>query len=285
MRRWSNLLYVIPIFILLSVFVYYSLIDTWVTSFYEWNGIDENRRFIGLDNYIDLVKDPVFYQAIRNTLIFMVFTIFIQAFLGFMIALLLKTDVKLKSLYKTIFFMPVVLSTTVVAYVFRHIYDANNGSLNRFLESIGLDSLAMTWLADPELALYCIIAINIWQWTGFSFIMYYSAMSLIDKDMYEAALIDGASFFRMVRSITLPLLRSTHFSLVILGVIGSLKQFDLVFLTTGGGPGRASEMLSTYIYKKAILEYNAGYSSTLAVVLLIIALALTVVQLRAYRRA
>lgn len=143
--------------------------------------------------------------------------------------------------------------------------------------------MALAWLADPDIALYSIIAINIWAWTGFSFVMYYAALSLIDKELYEAAKIDGAGPLRTVIGITFPLLRSTHFSLIILGVIGSLKQFDYVYLTTGGGPGRASEMISTYIYKKAILEYNAGYSSALAMILLVIALLITVIQLRAYR--
>ncbi|OMF16132.1 hypothetical protein BK127_13620 [Paenibacillus sp. FSL H7-0331] len=283
-NKWLNVLYILPILIFLGVFIYYSLFDTLITSFYKWNGISvENKLFIGLDNYVELFTDPIFYQAMKNTFIYMVLTLLIQMVLGLFIALLLKTNVKSKSVYKTIFFLPVVLSHSVVAYVFRHIYDANDGNLNHMLHALGLDFMALAWLADPDIALYSIIAINIWAWTGFSFVMYYAALSLIDKELYEAAKIDGAGPLRTVIGITFPLLRSTHFSLIILGVIGSLKQFDYVYLTTGGGPGRASEMISTYIYKKAILEYNAGYSSALAMILLVIALLITVIQLRAYR--
>ncbi|TDF95553.1 carbohydrate ABC transporter permease [Paenibacillus piri] len=283
LHRWMNTLYILPIFLFLGVFIYYSLFDTFMTSLYKWNGFSEDKTFIGLSNYAQLLADPIFYQAIRNTLVYMVLTIGVQMVLGLLIALLLKTNVMLKTLYKIIFFLPVVLSHSVVSYVFRHIYDANDGSLNRALEAAGLDALALSWLADPDIALYAIIVINIWAWTGFSFVMYYAALTLIDKELYEAAKIDGAGPFRTVVGITFPLLRSTHFSLIILGVIGSLKQFDYVFLTTGGGPGRSTELLSTYIYKKAILEYNAGYSSAMAVILLVIALLLTAVQLRAYR--
>ncbi|MCR8636845.1 carbohydrate ABC transporter permease [Paenibacillus radicis (ex Xue et al. 2023)] len=283
LHRRINVLYVLPIFLFLGVFIYYSLFDTFITSLYKWNGISKDKTFIGLDNYVQLFTDPIFYQAIRNTFVYMVLTIVVQMLLGLFIALLLKTNVKLKALYKIVFFLPVVLSHSVVSYVFRHIYDANDGSLNRALEAIGFDALALSWLADPDIALYSIIVINIWAWTGFSFVMYYAALTLIDKELYEAAKIDGASPFRTIVSITFPLLRSTHFSLIILGVIGSLKQFDYVFLTTGGGPGRSTELLSTYIYKKAILEYNAGYSSAMAVILLVLALLITVIQLRAYR--
>ncbi|WP_248930479.1 carbohydrate ABC transporter permease [Paenibacillus hamazuiensis] len=283
LHRWLNTLYIGPIFLFLGVFIFYSLFDTFKTSLYKWNGFSEDKTFIGLGNFAQLFADPIFYQAIRNTLVYMVLTIGVQMVLGLLIALLLKTNVLLKTLYKIVFFLPVVLSHSVVSYVFRHIYDANDGSLNRALEAAGLGALAPSWLADPDIALYAIIVINIWAWTGFSFVMYYAALTLIDKELYEAAKIDGAGPVRTIIGITFPLLRSTHFSLIILGVIGSLKQFDYVFLTTGGGPGRSTELLSTYIYKKAILEYNAGYSSAMAVILLVIALLLTAVQLRAYR--
>ncbi|PFN78146.1 ABC transporter permease [Bacillus sp. AFS076308] len=282
-RNRTNYLYIVPAFLLMGVFVYYTIADTIYTSFFDWNGISPDKTFIGLTNYFNIFKDPIFYISLKNTVIFLFLTIFIQMFLGLLIAVLLNANVKFKGVYKVIFFLPTVLSAAVISQVFRQIYNASNGELNNFLSSIGLDSLAKSWLADPDISLFAITSINIWEFTGFSMIMYFAALTVIDKSLFEAARLDGANFLQIMRFIIFPQLRFTHYSLIILGVIGSLKTFDIIYLTTGGGPGRSTEFISTYIFKKAILEFNAGYSSALSVILLIIALVVTVIQLRIYR--
>lgn len=281
---WTNLLYIAPMVLLIALFIYYSIGYIGYVSLLEWNGISSQKTFVGLANYREALQDKIFLNALGHTLIFMVATIVIQMALGLMLAILLKSKVVGKVFYKIIFFMPVVMSNAVVAYVFRRIFDANDGELNAFFEALGLDGLALTWLADPKLALYCLIGINVWQFTGFSFIMYFAGLTMIEKELYEAVRIDGGGIRHMVRYVTFPLLRSTHFSLVILGVIGALKTFDIVYLTTGGGPAHSTEFLSTYIFTKTLLEYNAGYASALSIVLLLAALLLTWVQLRAYRK-
>jgi raffinose/stachyose/melibiose transport system permease protein len=283
-RTWTNYLYLVPVLVFIIGVFYYGIIYSAYVSLLNWNGISATQTFIGLKNYADIIKDPIFSKAIQNTVIFGVLAIIIQMALGLGLALLLKRPVFLKTVYKIVFFLPVVLASSVTAYVFRHIFDANNGELNHFLDAIGLHALNQAWLADPNLALYSLIAINIWQWTGFSFIMYLAGLTLIDETLYDAARIDGANGIQTVIHITVPLLRPTHYSLVILGVVGALKTFDIVFLTTGGGPGRATEFLSTYIYKKEILEFSAGYASALSIVMLLLALVLTVIQLRAYAK-
>ncbi|MFC4598587.1 carbohydrate ABC transporter permease [Cohnella hongkongensis] len=281
---WTHLLYIAPMVLLIGMFIYYSIGYIGYVSLLEWNGISSQKTFVGLANYREALQDKIFHSALGHTLIFMVATIVIQMVLGLMLAILLKSKVVGKVFYKIVFFMPVVLSNAVVAYVFRRIFDANDGELNVFFEAIGLDSLALTWLADPKLALLCLIGINVWQFTGFSFIMYFAGLTMIEKELYEAVRIDGGGIRHMVRYVTFPLLRSTHFSLVILGVIGALKTFDIVYLTTGGGPAHSTEFLSTYIFTKTLLEYNAGYASALSIVLLLAALLLTWIQLRAYRK-
>ncbi|MDR4947277.1 carbohydrate ABC transporter permease [Neobacillus cucumis] len=283
-RNRTNYLYILPAFLLMGVFVYYTIGDTIYTSFFDWNGISPYKTFIGLTNYLNIFKDPIFYISLKNTVIFLFLTIFIQMFLGLLIAVLLNANVKFKGVYKVIFFLPTVLSAAVISQVFRQIYNASNGELNNFLTSIGLENLAKSWLADPDIALYSIASINIWEFTGFSMIMYFAALTVIDKSLFEAARLDGANFLQIMRSIIFPQLRFTHYSLIILGVIGALKTFDIIYLTTGGGPGRSTEFISTYIFKKAILEFNAGYSSALSVILLLIALVVTVIQLRIYRK-
>lgn len=279
----TNYLYTIPAFFFLGVFVYYSIGFTFYISFYDWNGVSKNKTFVGLQHYAEIVRDSIFYTALSHTLLFMFITILTQMILGLLIALMLKADVRFKGIYKIIFFLPTIISQAVIAALFRQIYNADGGQLNQLMEALGLHSLSLSWLADPDLVLYSIAAINIWEFTGFSFVMYFAALSMLDKDIYEAARMEGAGFFQLISKITFPLLKSTHYSLIMLGVIGALKTFDLVFLTTGGGPGRASEVISTYIYKKMITEYNAGYASALSVIFLLITLLLTVIQLRVTR--
>lgn len=284
-RDWSNYLYVVPVFVFMIGLIYYTIAYTLYTSLFEWDGISPERTFVGLSNYAAILQDPVFYTALKNTVIFMVLAISVQMFLGLFMALLLRAPlVRLKSFYKSVFFLPTVLAPAIISFVFRHIYEAGDGELNALLEAVGLGFLTMGWLSDPDVALYSLTAINIWQWTGFSFIMYFAALTTMDQSVVEAARIDGARSFQVVWHIIFPLLRPTHFSLVILGVIGALKTFDIVWLTTGGGPGRATEFLTTYIYKETILEYQAGYSSALSMILLATALLVTAIQLRAYRR-
>jgi len=278
---WANYLYLVPIFAFVGGLIYYTIYYTAEVSLFDWNGLTPDRDFVGLDNYTDIVRDPVFHTILVNTVIFAVLTIFIQMALGLLIAVLLKFQVAFKTLYKIIFFLPVVTAPAITAFIFRRIY-SGEGELNQTLTALGLGRLTQVWLADPDLALFSVAAINIWHWTGFSFLLYFAALTMIDRSIYEAALIDGANFFQTLRHITLPLLKPTHFTLITLGVIGSLKTFDVVYLTTGGGPGRATELMATYIFKKSIAEFDVGYASALSIVLLLLAVTITVVQQRFY---
>ena len=148
------------------------------------------------------------------------------------------------------------------------------------LRFLGLDILAKQWLADPRYALACMIAINIWQWTGYSMLMYYVNMLNISQDIYEAASIDGANAFQQFIRITLPMLRSTHFTLFVMGTLGSLKCFDLPYILTDGGPVHSTEFFSTYIHKKSFEFFDQGGASALAVIMLMIAMLITLIQMR-----
>ncbi len=278
-----NYLYWLPLVAFVGGLIYYAIYYTLEVSLFNWNGLTPDRDFIGLKNYRDIFRDPVFHKILWNTVIFAFATIFIQMALGLIIAVLLGFSVVLKTVYKVIFFLPVVTAPAISAFVFRRIYSAD-GELNGVLSALGLGGLTQVWLADPRLALYSVAAINIWHWTGFSFLLYFAALTMIDRAIYEAALIDGANAFQMLRHITLPLLQPTHVTLIILGAIGALKTFDVVYLTTGGGPGRATELMATYIFKKSIVEFDAGYSAALSIVLLVLALVITLMQQRLYRR-
>lgn len=282
-RAYVPWLYILPALLLVVGVIYVGIGYTGWVSTLNWNGIDASGQQVGFGNYIAAAQDPVLWQALGHVAIFGVLSIIIQMVLGMIMAILLTSNaVFARPIYKVILFLPVVLAPAAVATAFRGIL-APDGQFNALLQSLGVPSANAAWLADPHFALYSIAAINIWQWTGFSFLLYQAAISQIDQTLFEAAAIDGAGTFKVVRYILLPQLRGTTATLALTGCIGALKTFDIVYLTTGGGPGRSTEFLTTYIYKEVIEQYHAGYSAALSIILLVLALVLTTVQIRAYR--
>jgi raffinose/stachyose/melibiose transport system permease protein len=282
--NFKDILYILPSFIFITIFFFYPIGYIFGISFFDWNGVSQNKSFVGLENYKNFFVDPIARKALGNQILWGVITISSQMFLGLSMAILLRSKVRFKIVYKIIFFFPNIISIAVVAYVFNRIYDNNFGELNYFLEMIKLNILTHPWLGDPDTALYCLMVANIWQWTGFSFLLYHAGLTQINEDLYESARIDGANIFNIVRNIVIPLLKPTHFALLILGVIGTLKTFDIIYLTTRGGPARSTEFLSTYVFQKGIIEFKASYASTIALMIVLIALALTIIQVKAYKR-
>ena len=284
-KRHVPYLYLAPILIISGLFIYYCIGFTFYASFTDWDGIGREMNFIGLKNYINLFKDKTFRIALWNNLVFFFGTVFVQAALGLLIAVLVKFKLPGSNVFKSVFFLPIAMAPTIIASIFRIILDPNLGSINTMLRSIGLDFLAKPWLGDQRYALVAIIVVNIFQWMGFSMITYYAGLLSISDDVYEAATIDGAGFFTTLFRVTIPLLKSTTSVLVVLGIVGSLKTFDIVMLLTRGGPGRATEFLNTFLYKKAIEEYKGGYSAAIGVMILIIALILSMLQLKLSKEA
>ncbi len=278
-------LLLLPILLVSGVMIYYCLGFTGIMSFFEWDGISDDRTWIGLQNYIDTFTDSTFLIALTNTLIFFAATVFIQAAVGLLMAVLLKERIPGNVFFKGIFFLPVIMAPVVLTTIFRLILDTNIGALNNLLRSIGLEKLAVSWLGDPKYALFSIICVNIYNWMGFSMMTYYAGLMSIDEQVYESAKLDGAGFFKTLFFITLPMLKSTTASLILLGIIGSLKTFDIVFLLTGGGPGRSTEFLTTFLYRKAFDEYNGGQAAAIGMIILVIALVLSVIQNRGYEKS
>ncbi len=275
-------LFVIPLCIFVTVFMVYPIIFNVQNSFYDWNGIAADKIFIGIQNYIELLKDPVFKTVLKNFLLFAVLTVGVQSILGILIANLFRKKFFGRDISKAVIFMPAVLSSVIIGQIFFRIMDPNIGYLNAFFNAVGLDFLAGSWLSDPKTAFFVIIIINIWQWTGYSVTLYYGAMMGISNDLYEAAKIDGASGFQILTRITVPLVRGTTYNLTIIGVIGALKQYDLVSVMTGGGPANSTQTFATYMYEAAFTNFRQGYACTIAVVMFVIAMIITVIQLRLY---
>lgn len=279
-KSWIAYLYILPMIVLSFVLVYYCIIDTVVVSFTDWDGMTDVFHFVALKNYIKMFKDHVFWTSVVNNLIFFVGTVFIQALLGFVLAVLLKKKLPGSNVFKAIYFMPIAMATSIITAIFRIIMDPTNGALNQFLRAIHLNGFAVNWLGDPKIALVSVIIVNIFQWMGFSMITYYAGLMSLPDDVYEAAKIDGAGFWRTTFSVTLPMLKGTTNVLIILGIVGSLKAFDIVKLLTGGGPGRSTTVMNTYLYEKAFKDFNAGGAASIGVAILIIAMVMSFLQVK-----
>lgn len=272
-------LYLLPIVILSMMLIYYCIGFTVYSSFTSWDGMGSDFDWIGLKNYSKMFGDKTFYIAIRNNLIFFVATIFIQAVIGMFLAVLLKYKLPGSNMFKAIFFLPIAMAPSIIAAIFKIILNPTFGELNEFLRMVGLDFMAIGWLGDRHFALIAIIIVNIFQWMGFSMMTYYAGLMSIPEEVYEAAKIDGAGFFRILFSITVPMLKRTSNVLVILGIVGSLKTFDIVKLLTDGGPGRSTTFLNTFLYEKAFNDFNAGGAASIGVMILIIALIMSFIQM------
>lgn len=276
---WRAYLYILPLLLISFLFVYYCIIRTIYVSFTDWNGMSSEMNWVGLSNYRKLLKDPTFFIAIRNNIIFFLGTVFVQAAVGFILAVLLKYKFFGSSIFKAIYFMPIAMATSIITAIFRIILNPTHGALNNFLRGIGLDFLTVSWLGDPKWALVAVIMVNIFQWMGFSMMIYYAALMTIPNDVYESSMIDGAGFWNTTFRITLPMVKGTTSMLIVLGIVGSLKTFDIVKLLTGGGPGRSTTVLNTYLYEKAFDNFAAGESAAIGVWVLIIALIMSGFQI------
>lgn len=286
-RMKQNLIgwaFVAPTVLFVIAFIYYGIFYNAYHSLFSWDGISFEKVYIGFENFGRMFKDPEFYNALKNTGIFTVLTVTIQAGLGLVLAYLLHTKGVGRTFFKSVFFFPVVLSPVVLGAAFTQIFYFQFGYINEFLRMIGLGAFEQNWLGDQDVALYAIILINIFQWTGSSMIMYYMAMLAIEREVFEAANIDGAGFWRTLWSVVFPNLKGTTFTLTILGVIGGLKTFDIVWISTQGGPGNSTEVISTYLFRKSMLHQEVGYASAVAVILLAIALGITYFQMRVQKK-
>ncbi|MGH4140082.1 carbohydrate ABC transporter permease [Clostridium sp.] len=284
-KKSTPYLFVLPILVLSGVLLYYSIGFTIYTSFFQWNGIDNNMIFIGFENYVKLFSDRVFYIAMWNNLLFMIFTIGIQCFLGLFMAVLFRAKLRGNTIFKSILFLPTIMAPVIIAAIFRILLDANLGSINNVFRMLHLNFLAVSWLGDPKYSLISVIMVNVYEWMGFSMLLYFSALLAIPEEIYESARIDGSGFWNTLFKITIPLVNGTTSTLVVLGIIGSLKTFDIVVLLTGGGPGKSTEILSTFLYKRSIQEFDGGSAAAIGVIILIISLILAITQIKLYNRS
>ncbi len=255
------------LFYLLSVF--YPITESLRLSFMKWNGITP-QQFVGLENYTRLFQDPVFYKALINNLIYLVIVVVIQLSIGLLFAVLLTYLKKRANLVKTLYYVPCIVTTVAIGQLFRSIYSTQpEGLLNQILSGIGLESVATSWLTNLNTVLGAVSIPEGWRFIGMYMVIFYAALVSLDESVYEAAKIDGATELQILFKIKIPMIKDILLLTFTMCLTGALRGFDIPYLLTNGGPGNASELMSTYMYKQAFTNNQYGYGSALAVFIII----------------
>ena len=242
-------------------------------SFTNWNF--RRADFVGLENYVSILKNPNMSIAFKNTFLFTIVTTAGKVSIGMLLAVLLNRQLKTTNYLRTVFYMPAVVNSIAVGIVFTSLMHPSKGLINTALRAAGLTGFQPKWLTDTGIAMLSICFIEIWKWSGYTMMILLAGMQNISKDYYEAALMDGATKWQQFTKITVPLLMASINNVVVLSIIGGLKVFDIVVATTGGGPGYATEVFNTMIYNSySYQKYGEATAGTtlLAVMILIITL-------------
>ncbi|MGG4032215.1 sugar ABC transporter permease [Paenibacillus cisolokensis] len=262
-------LFVLPCLIFYAGLVFVPVLVSVYSSLLDWNGIGESR-FVGIDNYIRLfTADPVFWPSVRRTLVLAVLSMGLQLPFALFVAILLNRFIRRPNFLVSSYFLPVILSVVIIGQLWKTIYNPTSlgGMLNQLLTAIGAGDLTRAWLTDPDVAIYAIYFVALWQYIGYHVLIQFTGIRNIPADIYEAARIDGAEGLKADRYITLPLIVPIFKISMVLAFIGSLQSFDLIMVMTGGGPAHATDVISTHMYNMSFLSMKYGYGSAIAVFL------------------
>ncbi len=271
----DGLLFSLPFLIVFLVFMIFPLIFGLIISFFNWN-ILGTPSFIGLDNYITLFKDAKFYSSLWHTLEFVLMTTPTLLVLGFAMALAVTGKSPLKGLMENVFFVPYIFSMTVVSTLWAWIMQKDFGIFNQVIT--GLGGTAVGWLTNEKVAMWSVALTTLWWTAGFNMVLFSAGIKQIPREVYESAQIDGASWWQVVRRITVPLVSSTTVLCLILQVIASFNVFGQVYVMTGGGPYGTTRVLVQYIYETGFKYFKMGYSAAMSYTLFLVILVISIVQ-------
>jgi multiple sugar transport system permease protein len=262
-------LFVAPAVVILAFTCLYPVIKGFELSFYDWalGTPIESRKYVGWENFASAWHDPILFNSIKVTLVFTAFAVAAELFLGLLIAFLLEKGMKGIALLRTMFILPIMIAPVVVGLLWRYLFDANFGLINYMVSLFGVEP--KVWLGTPGLALPAVIITDIWQWTPFMFILFLAGLQSLPKDPVEAAHVDGATAWQVIRMVKLPLLAPVIWVAVILRVIDAFRSLEVMFIMTFGGPGRETEVLSLNIYKTAFMGQRLGQAAVNSVFLLV----------------
>lgn len=275
-NKWKGWLYLLPGFVIYLGFIFYPILETVRTSFFAWNGFSAQRDWVGLENYRTVFSDAQFADAFLHNLIFILFFCILPVLLGLLLAsLLTRKALPGMTFFRTVLFLPQVISMVVVGVIWRWIFNPQFGPLNILLNSVGLSSLTRAWLGDFALALPAVGSIGTWVQYGFCMILFLAGMQHISEEYYEASSLDGANAFQQFVHVTIPGLRAEIGVALVTTIIAALRVFDLVYVTTRGGPGNATLVVGFLIYRSAFQQNRIGYASAIATILMLIILGIS----------
>jgi raffinose/stachyose/melibiose transport system permease protein len=285
-RKWAEIaLFVGPALLLFLGFVILPVILAAVYSFYnlpqafQWDDLADPARFMGLQNYVRALNDPVFLGAVGHNFFILAASLLIQGPIAIGVALLLNRRLRGRAALRLLIFVPYVLAEVIAGLSWKLLLQPTGG-VNALLESLGLGFLQQNWLADPAIALWTMFFILTWKYVGFAILLMLAGLQGVPEELAEAASIDGASWWQIQRHITIPLLGPTIRIWAFLSIIGSLQLFDMVWVTTRGGPLNATQTMATYMVEKGQFGGQPGYGSAIAVILFLISLVIALVYQR-----
>lgn len=275
---WVAALFLAPALLLFGGFLVYPMVTTVGLSFFQWSGFRiETPTFVGFDNYVRIfTKDPVFWTAFRNTVIWLVLSLLVPTTLGLLLALGLNTRIAGRNVLRSVIYLPGVLASIAVATMWVWMYNPVSGVVNSILRTVGLGAFAQDWLGSPGTALLSIFIASVWQGTGFGMVLFLAGLQGVPQELLDAARVDGASRWQVFRAVTLPALRPTTVVVIVLTLINSLKVFDLIVGMTGGGPAQSTQVLALWSYTSSFINHQFGVGNAIATVLFGVSLVLVV---------
>lgn len=281
-KKTTPYLYMLPGLIMVLIFVYIPVITNAVYSFYRLSSYSSKSIFVGLDNYRRLFTSDVFPIMLKNNVMYCIISLVVQVGFGTVIALLLESRFtgRFRNVYRNIYYIPALVSLTAVGLLFTFVYEPNLGLINSALKAIGLGDWTQSWLGNSRLAIYCIIAMSQWQFTGYITMLMVVAIQNISQDYMEAAAIDGANGIKRAVSIILPLAKEQLLVCSIITIIGAFKLFTEVYSTTSGGPGNSSQVLGIFLYQNAFLHDDLGMAAATGVFIFVITVTISIIQMK-----
>jgi raffinose/stachyose/melibiose transport system permease protein len=278
----TPIIFMLPTILFLGLFIYIPLIQNFYNSFFEFSVFSESKEFVGLSKIKELFVDEVAIIALINNVKYAIISVLLQVFFALVLAAILEDKFfrRFAPAFRVIYFMPVMISISVIALLFGFVYNPQIGLLNSFLELIGLDQLAKPWLGNSTTAIYSVIAMSQWQSIGLITMLFIVSIQKIPKELYEAAEIDGAGKIRRFFSVTVPQVKEATFVNLLVTVTGSILVFNEPYILTNGGPGNSSMTLAVHMYQTGFIKDDMGYASTLASLIFLLSAVFALIQIK-----
>jgi raffinose/stachyose/melibiose transport system permease protein len=273
LNRLAPYLALSPVLVLLFVFVYLPLLSDVNFSLHDWSSLSPTWRYVGLDNFRNLARDPLFWQSLRGNFLYAAVSLIFQVALALVLAAVLESGLvgkRLSSCFRIAFFIPSILPITVIGLLWQILYQPQGGLIDQALQAVGLDSLAHAWLGEEATALPSIIAVSQWQWTGYLTVLFIVAIRAIPEELYEAAALDGARAWRSFWHVTVPGVQETTVLMALITIFGAMKVFDIIWVMTAGGPNNASQVMGSYMYRLAFRDDRVGYAAAVAMAMFVL---------------